>query len=80
MRLVRDGAGVETRPQADGGGRESVVLTPLLTAAELAAYCHVGLSTVYSWASTGVVPAIRIGGTVRFDPAAVEAALKGGSS
>jgi excisionase family DNA binding protein len=48
----------------------------LITAAELARSWGVADSTVYRWASAGVIPSLRIGGTVRFDPDAVRAALE----
>jgi len=57
-------------------GRKSRLGGAWLTAAEIAATFRVDRSTVYKWASAGVVPSTKIGGTRRFDAAAIEA-LKG---
>lgn len=47
---------------------------PLLTADQVAARFQVSPKTVYNWARTGRIPAIRPSpGCVRFDPEAVEA-------
>lgn len=51
----------------------------LLTAEDLASTFRVHVSTVYRWCSSGAIPSVRIAGTIRFDPAAVRAALKGAS-
>lgn len=40
----------------------------LLTASEVAEYLSVDPSTVHRWARAGVLPALRIGRVVRFDP------------
>lgn len=37
-----------------------------LTAAEVAAWLRVGLSTVYSWTASGRIPSVRFNGIVRF--------------
>ena len=37
-----------------------------LTAAEVAAWLRVGLSTVYEWAGSGRIPYVRFNGIVRF--------------
>lgn len=53
----------------------------LITAAELAAILQVPISTCWRWARAGQVPCVRLPGgrrMVRFDLAAVEAALEAG--
>lgn len=47
-----------------------------LTAAELAALLNMGKTAVYGMAATGRIPSLRIGATVRFDPARVAAWLR----
>jgi PTS system nitrogen regulatory IIA component len=54
-----------------GSGSVSV-LDELVSVRWVARRCGVGLSTVYDWASRGVVPSYRLGGTLRFNPAEVE--------
>jgi excisionase family DNA binding protein len=44
---------------------------------ELAQYLRVSRSWVYQRAESGQLPSIRIGGLLRFDPAAVRAMTKG---
>ncbi len=48
-----------------------------LTAAEIAETLKVDRSTVYHWASAGVIPSMKIAGTRRFERSAVESALRG---
>jgi excisionase family DNA binding protein len=48
----------------------------MLTCGEVAEAMKVESSTVYRWAREGVVPSVRIGGTVRIPPAALEALLR----
>ena len=43
-------------------------LTPLQVAKHLA----ISRDTLYRWVRTGKIPAIRIGWTIRFDPAEIE--------
>src|SRR5262249_42642324 len=45
----------------------------LWTAAELAMRLHIGPARLYELVRQGLVPAVRLGRQVRFDPAAVEA-------
>jgi len=55
--------------------------TRLLNAAELAAVLNVPVATCWKWARAGQVPSVRLPGGrrfVRFDLAAVEAALEAG--
>jgi excisionase family DNA binding protein len=47
-----------------------------LTASELAALLNMGKTAVYGMAATGRIPSIRIGATVRFDPARIAAWLR----
>ena len=54
----------------------------LITAGELAQVLAVPVSTVWKWGRSGEVPCIRLPGGrrfVRFDLAAVEAALRAGT-
>ncbi len=48
----------------------------LLTAEELAALLNVSEKTVYRWSKSGVLPSVRIGTLVRFEPAAVSGWLR----
>lgn len=48
----------------------------LLTADEVAEILRVGRATVYRWAEQGWLPAIRVGGTVRFNLADVQQSLQ----
>lgn len=43
-------------------------LTPLWRAADVARYLSCSKSSVYQKAEAGILPAIRIGGLLRFDP------------
>jgi excisionase family DNA binding protein len=49
-------------PNTDGNG------TPpeFLTAAEVAAWFRVGLSTIYQWRASGHIPSVTLNGIVRF--------------
>jgi excisionase family DNA binding protein len=47
-----------------------------LTALELAALLSLGKTAVYEMAATGRIPSIKIGATVRFDPARTAAWLR----
>lgn len=38
----------------------------LMTAAEVAAWLRVGLSTVYAWTASGRIPSVKFNGVVRF--------------
>jgi excisionase family DNA binding protein len=53
----------------------SDTIPALVTADVLADAFHVSPQTVYRWASEGVVPSIRVGGSIRFDVLAVAEAL-----
>jgi excisionase family DNA binding protein len=46
-----------------------------MTAAEVADLLGVSKTTVYEWARRGILPRSKLGGTVRFVRAAVEATL-----
>ena len=48
----------------------------LVRAREIAERIAVHPATIWRWAAAGVVPSIRVGRTVRFDPDAVKAALE----
>jgi len=60
-------------------GTKTTAVDPwkLWTAAEVAAALSVARSTVYAWAEIGLLPCVRIGGTLRFDPSAVRAEIEG---
>lgn len=45
-------------------GEEAV--PDFMTAAEVAAWLRVGLSTIYAWTASGRIPSIRFNGVVRF--------------
>jgi excisionase family DNA binding protein len=47
-----------------------------LTASELATLLNMGKTAVYDMAATGRIPSIKIGATVRFDPARTAAWLR----
>lgn len=47
-------------------------LGELLTVAELAAAWRCNVSSIYRWARTGQIPAMRVGDLWRFDRAAIE--------
>lgn len=47
-----------------------------LTALELATLLNMGKTAVYDMAATGRIPSIKIGATVRFDPATTAAWLR----
>ena len=47
-----------------------------LTAAELGALLNMGKAAVYGMAATGRIPSLRIGTTVRFDPARIAVWLR----
>ena len=47
----------------------------LLNVPEIADILGLGQSTVYTWAKTGRIPALRIGHRWRFDPDKIEAWL-----
>lgn len=56
--------------------KPQVDITPLVTAEEIGEPIGVTGRTVHNWAEAGKIPtALRIGKVVRFDPAAVAAAL-----
>ncbi len=59
--------------------KDLLTLPRLLTAAQVAILCTVSEKTVYRWASTGVLPAVRPGGSrlVRFRFEDVERLMKG---
>lgn len=46
---------------------------PLLTAGEVAALLSVSRKSIYKWTELGLLPCIRLGRAVRYDPADVEA-------
>lgn len=48
----------------------------LLTAEELAALLNVSEKTVYRWSKLGSLPSVRLGTTVRFEPAVVSMWLR----
>jgi excisionase family DNA binding protein len=55
---------------------EMLYMPAMLTCGEVAEAMKVESSTVYRWCREGVVPSVRIGGTVRIPPAALEALLR----
>lgn len=48
---------------------------PLLTAEEVAPLFRVTPATIYRWATDGVIPKVKVGGTVRFRRSDIEAVL-----
>jgi excisionase family DNA binding protein len=50
----------------------------LLTAEEVADLLRVNRSSVYRWVERGLLPAIKVGRTVRFNPDVVKAVLERG--
>jgi excisionase family DNA binding protein len=52
----------------------------LWTVAEVAAFLKVSRSWVYHRLESGLLPHIRVGGLVRFDPGAIRAHLSAGCS
>ncbi len=40
----------------------------LLTPAEVARILSVNVKTIYEWAELGIIPSLKLGGCVRFDP------------
>ena len=71
---------VETTSSRDVGAGSLPVHGPYETASEMAERLHVSRRSVLRWAAAGAIPCLRSPGgrTVRFDPVAVEAALKRG--
>jgi len=69
---------------ANGGDREErndlasriAKMPRALTACELAALLNMGKTAVYEMAGTGRIPSLKIGATVRFDPARTAAWLR----
>ncbi len=51
------------------------MMEPLMTVSEIAALLRVGRSTVYALATAGKLPALKVGGVLRFDPGEVRAWL-----
>jgi hypothetical protein len=51
------------------------LLEPLATASDLAVQCHCTPATVRNWAREGVLPCLRLGGSVRFHIFAVRGVL-----
>ena len=49
-----------------------------ITAPALAALLNVKTDTVYKLAHRGDIPCVKVGGSVRFNPADFETSLKGG--
>lgn len=68
----------EVNATGDGNDLASRIenLPGALTAAELGALLSLGKTAVYGMAATGRIPSLRIGSTVRFDPARVAAWLR----
>ncbi len=68
----------EVNTRGDGSDLASRIenLPGALTAAELGALLNLGKTAVYGMAATGRIPSLRIGATVRFDPARVAAWLR----
>lgn len=72
-----------TRENIETAGTSSATTLPRLVRAKvIAAALDVSPRCVFLWATEGKIPSVRIGGTVRFDPAAVLATLerKGGAN
>lgn len=68
-----------TPMEANMADHQNTDSNKLVTAAELAdEHLSVNISTVYRLARRGVIPHVRIGKVVRFDVAAVKAALTRG--
>lgn len=52
----------------------------LITAADVAARLGVGKHRVYELARTGALPCVRLGRSMRFDPAAIETFISTGGT
>jgi excisionase family DNA binding protein len=50
-------------------------LEKLLTADEVAEQLRLSRWTVYGWAREGILPSVRLGGRVLFDPGDIQAAI-----
>lgn len=53
------------------------LLKPLATSNDLAVQCHCTAATVRNWAREGVLPCLRLGGSIRFHIFAVRGVLSG---
>ena len=56
---------------------ESASAEALWTPVEVAAYLKVSRSWVYQKAEAGILPSLRFGGCLRFEPAAIRAYARG---
>ncbi len=54
------------------------LLSPLLTAKQVATLLGVSEKSVYRWSELGALPSVRLGRAVRFDPAEVQAFIDAG--
>src|SRR4051812_3213132 len=74
-RGVPDGRRTRSDDPANGDRRRSMPgsAEPLWTVAEVATYLQVSRSWVYHQSECGLLPSLRIGGLLRFSPAAVRA-------
>jgi excisionase family DNA binding protein len=52
----------------------------LLKVKEAAKVLSISPSTLYDWVAQGVVPYVRIGGTIRFKPSELQAWIDAGSA
>jgi excisionase family DNA binding protein len=70
----------DENPAPGKAGEQTLELPKLLTAAPLAKAVNVSTSRIYQLARDGVIPCVRIGRQVRFDPARVAVWLAQGGS
>jgi excisionase family DNA binding protein len=56
------------------------MLSPLVSAREIAPHLKVGLPRVYALARRGLIPFVRVGGRYRFSPDAVDDWIRAGGS
>jgi len=68
---------MRTTQQSPDHGHDNGEAARLITARELASRLGVTTNTIHTWARDGRIPCLRVGRkTLRFDPAAVVAALE----
>jgi excisionase family DNA binding protein len=66
---------IEARKTASAK-REAHKSDSLMSVEAVAAHLCVSVRTVYRWVERGIIPAIKIGSTIRFAPAQIEAVIQ----